>query len=235
MSRLPSLASLACFLLAGALGIVSLLTVTPALAQPKVDAFVSGLHLPLGITTDYTRKAIYVAEGGEGRVIQIDSGKPVPVIVGFPRGPYGPNNSLQVGPSSIRVVGNLSLASIDVGAPQGWDSVVVHSLPESGKPAVEYATSTARLGPMAPRTASRPAGSFSALGTAVYSMVFTSVGDEPQGLLYRALMTNNKWNAATRFVATREAVGAGNPSAILTTSRGEVLVGQSGSLRSAGR
>lgn len=135
----------------------------------------SGLHLPLGITTDYTVQGDLRGGGrGEGRILRIEGDKTIPVVVGFPRRRWA-RNSFQVGPTAIRVVSNMSVASVaslDVALSQAGISSLIPcrartSLADAVLPEPD-------LVPWRRGRPAAPAGGFGALSNGIFALVFTS-------------------------------------------------------------
>lgn len=203
-------------------------------AQVVAEPLLTGLNTPLGVTVDRESGATFVSEAGAGRILRVDGQKTVPVVVGFPTAAYGPGDSLRAGPGALAMIDKQTVVVFDGGAAEGLDAARVYRIPEASQPPVDYAAPLAKLGPFTARGAQRSAVGLGAVAWNQSAVALGGSADEPQGWLYRAIRTGEKWHAATQLIATRELVGRGSPAALATSPRGEVVVGQAGTLDQPG-
>ncbi len=202
-------------------------------AVPKV--LVEDVAQPVGVAVQPETGHIFVAEAGEGRVTRIVDGKLQPVIVGLP--------NWQTNSSPVRLVGlefiDRQTLVLGVSASVGLDAAVcIAQIPEPGSEPLQF-DSLIRLGPLAKTDDS--AGPSEFLGvTASKSAIYVVESNKANRSVLQSNIKNLKnlsqaesFGPVTRLIATKDEVKLQAPAGITLSARGEIVVGQLGTIDQA--
>src|SRR5437762_14111689 len=124
-----------------------------ALAQSaKVEEVVGGLSNPCGVAVQPGTGHVFLTDSANGRVCRVNNGKLEDVITGSPKDTFGKGPFYDIGPLGlIFTPDGKSLIVGDGGYKDGEECVRVYTVPEAGKPALNYEKDTAqKLGPLTP-------------------------------------------------------------------------------------
>src|SRR6476659_7443536 len=134
---------------------ITALIALPALAlaqNAKVEEVIGGLSNPCGVAVQPGSGQVYLTDSANGRVCRVNNGKLEDVITGSPKDVYGKGPFYDIGPLGLVFSSDgKSLVVGDGGYKDGEECVRVYSVPESGKPALNYERDASqKLGPLAP-------------------------------------------------------------------------------------
>src|SRR5213080_4111825 len=124
-----------------------------AIAQnAKVEEVVNSLSNPCGVAVQPGTNQIYLTDSANGRICRVNNGKLEDVITGSPKDTYGKGPFYDIGPLGLVFSSDgKSLIVGDGGYKDGEECVRVYTVPESGKPAINYEKDASqKLGPLAP-------------------------------------------------------------------------------------
>ena len=208
----------------------------PLLADTAPKVVVEKLADPSGIAIQPETGHIFVAESRLGRILRIVDGQPQPVIV------TGPDESVELGadarfrPLGLGFIDRHTLVIGTGNHPRHEAAVYVTQIPDVGADPL-HLDSLLKLGPLHRTDESPELGDFISV-VASKSMVYAAESDErTKGYIFGAEIKDLKqldklesFGQLRRFIATREAAKVPSPSGMTLSSRGEIVVGQTGAL-----
>ncbi|HZN34826.1 MAG TPA: hypothetical protein VFB80_13450 [Pirellulaceae bacterium] len=196
----------------------------------KVETVVGGLSNPCGVAVQPGTGAVVVSDSANGRVCRVDGGKLVDLITGFPKDVFGKGPFYDIGPLGVAFSGDgKSLIVGDGGFKDGEECVRVYTMPEAGKPALNFdKDATAKLGPLAPAEGVLGEGNLYAIAVTPTALYVTCNGDDTKGWVARATIEGTKYGKLERYLPTKEMVEVDAPVGITINKQGDIVVGQFG-------
>ncbi|MFV1965824.1 MAG: hypothetical protein ACC628_10405 [Pirellulaceae bacterium] len=215
------------------LTVTLMLAVAVPLSAAEAEVVLEGLDNPWGVAVQPGTDHVFVSESGAGRVVRVRQDRIHEVIVGFPTGAMQLDPAYQVGPLGLAFLNENTLLVGEGGLAGGKDQVRVFQVPAEDADPLE--ADQAKAGwVLAPAEDAVGEGDFCGLAVSRYFVFAISRGDATQGWVSRARFQNERVSQLERFVATRTVTGVGAPSAITTSPRGEMVVGQMGDTATPG-
>jgi DNA-binding beta-propeller fold protein YncE len=198
--------------------------------EAKVETVVGGLSNPCGVAVQPGTGAIILTDSATGRVCKVDGGKLIDLITGSPKDVYGKGPFYDIGPLGVAFSADgKSLIVGDGGYKDGEECVRVFTMPEAGKPALNYEKdAAAKLGPLGPEGTVLGEGNLYALAITPTALYVTCNGDDTKGWVARATLEGTKFGKLERWLPTKEAVEVDAPVGIAINKQGDVVVGQCG-------
>ncbi len=202
-----------------------------ALAQSaKVEEVVGGLSNPCGVAVQPGTGQVYLTDSANGRVCRVNNGKLEDVITGSPKDVYGKGPFYDIGPLGLVFSSDgKSLIVGDGGYKDGEECVRVYTVPESGKPAINYEKDASqKLGPLTAADGVLGEGNLYGLALTSSALYVTCNGDDTKGWIAKAELNGTKFGKLERWLPTKEAVEVDAPVAITVNRQGDLVVGQFG-------
>lgn len=202
-----------------------------ALAQnAKVEEVVGGLSNPCGVAVQSGTGQVYLTDSANGRVCRVNNGKLEDVITGSPKDVYGKGPFYDIGPLGLVFSSDgKSLIVGDGGYKDGEECVRVYTVPESGKPALNYEKDASqKLGPLTAMDPILGEGNLYGLALTSSALYVTCNGDDTKGWIAKADLNGTKFGKLERWLPTKEAVEVDAPVAITVSKQGDIVVGQFG-------
>ncbi len=196
----------------------------------KFEAVLGGLSNPCGVVVQPETGHVFVADSAAGRVIRIVDGKPQDVVAGFPKDVYGKGPFYDIGPLGLVFLDKTTLVVGDGGFKDGDEFLRVYTLPEAGKPALDFEKDAAKSGPLAAAEGVLGEGNLYGLAATKTAIYVTCNGDDTKGWVAKADITGTKLGKLERFIPTKEAVEVDAPVGVTISPRGEIVIGQMGEI-----
>jgi DNA-binding beta-propeller fold protein YncE len=211
---------------------LTLLASQAAQAQDaKVEEVVGGLSNPCGVAVQPETGHVFVADSAAGRVVRIVDGKVEDVITGSPKDVYGKGPFYEIGPLGLIFLDKNTLVVGDGGYKDGSEFVRVYTVPEAGKPALNFEKDAkATCGPLAAADGVLPEGNLYGLAATPTAIYVTCNGDDTKGWVSKIDIDGTKFGKLERFIPTKEAVEVDAPVGITISPRKEIVVGQMGEI-----
>jgi len=196
----------------------------------KVEQVVGTLSNPCGIAVQPGSGAIYLADSANGRVCRVDNGKLVDVITGSPKDVYGKGPFYDIGPLGLVFTSDgKSLVVGDGGYKDGEECIRVYTVPEAGKPALNFEKDASqKLGPLPAMEGVLAEGNLYGLALTSSALYVTSNGDDTKGWVLKADLNGTKFGKLQRWLPTKEMVDVDAPVGIAINKQGDIVVGQFG-------
>jgi DNA-binding beta-propeller fold protein YncE len=223
---------MATLIVGGGLWLAALIVWSPmAMAEVKTETILSGLNNPCGVAIQPETKHVFVSDSGAGKIIRIVDGKAEDVIVGSPKDIYGKGPMYDIGPLGLLFLDKNTLVVGDGGYKDGEEYVRVYTVPEAGKPALDFDKDTKeKIGPLTMEGDLKPEGNFYALAATPTAIYITSNGDDTKGWVAKIERNGTKFGKLTRGIATKEATEVDAPVGITINAEGQIVVGQMGEI-----
>ena len=200
-----------------------------ALAEDaKVEDVVGGLSNPCGIAIQPGTGHVFVSDSATGRVCRVVDGKLQDVIGGSAKDVYGKGPFYDIGPLGLLFLDQNTLVVGDGGLKDGFEFLRVFTVPEAGKPALDYEKDAKKSGPLEPAEGVVGEGNLYGLAATKTAVYVTCNGDDTKGWIAKADIDGTKLGKLERYIATKEQVEVDAPVGITISSRGEIVVGQMG-------
>src|SRR5262245_55572193 len=160
----------------------------------KLETVVGGLSNPCGVAVQPGTGAVFVSDSARGRVCRVDGGKLVDLITGFPKDVFGKGPFYDIGPLGLAFNGDgKQLIVGDGGFKDGEEYVRVYTVPEAGKPALNFdKDAAAKLGPLAAAEGLLGEGNLYAIAVTPTALYVTCNGDDTKGWVARATIEGTK-------------------------------------------
>jgi DNA-binding beta-propeller fold protein YncE len=217
-----------------ALGFVALasLGLSAFAADAKVEEVVGGLSNPCGVAVQPGSGHVFLTDSANGRVVRVDGGKLHEVITGSPKDVYGKGPFYDIGPLGLVFTSDgKSLIVGDGGYKDGEECIRVYSVPEAGKPALNYEKDASqKLGPLAPADGVLGEGNLYGLALSGSALYVTCNGDDTKGWVAKADLNGTKFGKLERWLPTKEMVEVDAPVGITLNKQGDIVVGQMGEI-----
>ena len=196
----------------------------------KVEEVVGGLSNPCGVAIQPGTGHIFISDSANGRVCRVNNGKLEDVITGSPKDVYGKGPFYDIGPLGlVFTTDGKSLIVGDGGYKDGDECLRVYTLPEAGKPALNYEKDAAqKLGPLAASGETLGEGNLYALALSSSAVYVTCNGDDTKGWVAKADLNGTKFGKLERWLPTKEMVDVDAPVGITINKQGDIVVGQCG-------
>jgi DNA-binding beta-propeller fold protein YncE len=196
----------------------------------KVEQVVGGLSNPCGVAVQPGTGHVFITDSANGRVCRVIDGKLQDVVTGSPKDVYGKGPFYDIGPLGLAFTADgKSLIVGDGGYKDGFECVRVYTVPEPGKPALNYEKdATATLGPLAPAEGMLGEGNLYAIAVTPTALYVTCNGDDTKGWVARAEINGTKFGKLERWLPTKEMVQVDAPVGIAISKQGDIVVGQFG-------
>ncbi len=202
--------------------------------QPKVnvETVLSGLDNPTAVVLRPGTDELLVSESGAGRILSVAVGPPAkatPLVTGFPVGDAPAGLGFKVGPLGIAFIDRNVFVVGSGGSKLGQEVVRLFTIPSAGK-TLTVDSARQSLGPFpASSESSTGEGFFYGVLTLPEMVLVTSHGDDAGYVLRSVSLEGKTFSGLRPLIKTKPLTGAGNPTALAITKRGELVVGQSGS------
>lgn len=195
---------------------------------PAMHVVVEGLDNPCGVAIQPETGIVFVADSGASRIVKIENGVAVDVVVGFKVDIYGKGPQYNIGPLGLLFLDKNTLIVGGGDVPDGEEMLYVFDLTDWKEPIqADNAKSKHNL----PAEGDvKGEGNFYALTLANGSVFVTCNGDDTKGWVSRASIEGNNVSGFERFIATKEATQVDAPVGITTSARGDLVVGQMGEI-----
>lgn len=194
----------------------------------KVEEVVGGLSNPCGIAIQPGTGHVFVSDSATGRVARVVDGKLQDVITGSGKDVYGKGPFYDIGPLGLLFLDQSTLVVGDGGFKDGAEYLRVFTVPEAGKPALDYEKDAKKLGPLEPAEGVVGEGNLYGLAATKTAIYVTCNGDDTKGWIAKVDVDGSKLGKLERYIATKEQVEVDAPVGITISSRGEIVVGQMG-------
>ncbi|HEX5105187.1 MAG TPA: hypothetical protein VFV87_15310 [Pirellulaceae bacterium] len=194
----------------------------------KVEEVVGGLSNPCGIAIQPGTGQVFVSDSATGRVCRIVDGKLEDVIAGSPKDVYGKGPFYDIGPLGLVFTDPNTLVVGDGGFKDGEEYLRVFTVPEGGKPALDYEKDAKKLGPLEKTDDLVGEGNLYGLAATKTAVYVTCNGDDTKGWVSKVDIDGSNFGKLERYIATKEQVEVDAPVGITISSRGEIVVGQMG-------
>lgn len=214
-----------------ALTTLALLTAGTSFAQDaKVEEVISGLSNPCGVAVQPGTGDVFIADSASGRIGRVKNGKLEDVVTGSPKDVYGKGPFYDIGPLGIVFSTDGKTVYVgDGGYKDGDECIRAYTVPESGKPALNYEKEAAqKVGPLAASGDVLGEGNFYALALTPTALYVTSNGDDTKGWVAKADLNGTKLGKLERWLPTKEMVEVDAPVGITISKQGDIVVGQCG-------
>jgi hypothetical protein len=202
--------------------------------QPKVqvDSIISGLDNPTAVVLRPGTDELLVSESGAGRILRVAVGSPAkstPLITGFPVADAPAGLGFRVGPLGIAFIDRNVFVVGSGGSKLGQEVVRLFTMPSADK-TLTVDSAQQSLGPFPASSESTTGeGFFYSVLTLPEMVLVTSHGDDAGYVLRSVSLQGKTFSGLRPLIKTKALTGAGNPTALAITKRGELVVGQSGS------
>jgi DNA-binding beta-propeller fold protein YncE len=218
MSRTFALATIAC------------LAAAAHAQDAKVEEVIGGLSNPCGVAIQPGSNDVFVSDSANGRIVRVKSGKLEDVVTGSPKDVYGKGPFYDIGPLGIVFSSNGKTLYVgDGGYKDGEECIRAYTVPESGKPALNFEKGAAQtVGPLAPSGEVLGEGNFYALALTPTALYVTSNGDDTKGWVAKADVSGTKLGKLERWLPTKEMVEVDAPVGIAISKQGDIVIGQCG-------
>lgn len=211
--------------------VATLATACVASAEVKTETVVSGLNNPCGIAIQPETGHVFVSDSGTGKVVRVVDGKAEDVITGSPKDVYGKGPMYDIGPLGLLFLDKNTLVVGDGGFKDGEEYVRVFTVPEPGKPALNYdKDAKEKIGPLAAEGDVKPEGNLYGLAATPNAIYVTCNGDDTKGWISKIERNGTKFGKLERSIATKEQVEVDAPVAITINAEGQIVVGQMGEI-----
>jgi DNA-binding beta-propeller fold protein YncE len=207
---------------------VCLLAIAQNAPDAKVEEVLGGLSNPCGIAVQPGTGHVFVSDSATGRVGRVVDGKLQDVIAGSAKDVYGKGPFYDIGPLGLLFLDQNTLVVGDGGNKDGDEFLRVFTVPEAGKPALDYEKDAKKSGPLAKTDDMVGEGNLYGLAATKTAVYVTCNGDDTKGWIAKADIDGTKLGELTRAIATKEQVEVDAPVGIAISSRGEIVVGQMG-------
>jgi DNA-binding beta-propeller fold protein YncE len=209
------------------------LAVLPAMAlaqNAKVEEVVAGLSNPCGVAVQPGTNQVFISDSANGRVCRVNNGKLEDIITGSPKDVYGKGPFYDIGPLGIAFTGDgKSIIVGDGGYKDGDECVRVYSVPDAGKPALNFEKDASqKVGPLAAAEGVLGEGNLYGLLLTPSALYVTCNGDDTKGWVAKADVNGTKLGKLERWLPTKEAVEVDAPVAITADKQGNIVIGQCG-------
>ena len=199
--------------------------------EVKVEKVLGGLSNPCGVAIQPETGHVFVADSAAGRVIRIVDGKPEDVITGSPKDVYGKGPMYEIGPLGLVFLDKNTLVVGDGGFKDGEEFIRVYTIPEAGKPALDYEKDAkSKAGPLTGTDEIKPEGNLYGLAATKTAIYVTCNGDDTKGWVSKVDINGTKLGKLERYIPTKEAVEVDAPVGITISPRGEIVIGQMGEI-----
>jgi DNA-binding beta-propeller fold protein YncE len=202
-----------------------------AIAQDaKVTDVVGGLTNPCGVVVQPGTGHVFISDSANGRVCRVIDGKLQDVITGSPKDLFGKGPKYDIGPLGLAFTADgKSLIVGDGGYKDGEECIRVYTIPEVGKPALNYEKDAiAKLGPIAAEGSIVGEGNLYAIAVTPTALYVTCNGDDTKGWVAKADINGAKYGKLERWLPTKEKVEVDAPVGITVSPKGDIVVGQFG-------
>lgn len=222
------------------LGLLVLSTVVPVFGQIEIETVLEGLNNPVAVAIQPGTDAIFVSDSGAGRVVRIDDGIVRDVIVGFPVEDYGKGPAFKIGPLGLAFIDSETLVVGGGGRPDNDDYVRVYSVSEQADALpINALDMETMLGSVSLPAEGETSAEGNFYGLAIsrelttekpIALYVTCNGDDDKGWVGQATIEQRELTNFRRFIPTKEFLQSNAPTAITVSPRGEILIGQMGSI-----
>ena len=199
----------------------------------QVETVVDGLTHPCGLAIQPKTGTVFVADSGAGRIVRVVDGKLEEVVVDFPLDEYGKGPKYKIGPLGLAFIDQDTLIVGGGGNPDDKEIVRVYSIPKPGTDAISADNMEASFGLSASEN-EMAEGNYFGVVLGEFGLYVTCNGDDAQGWITKADVKEKQLSNFRRFIPTTERTQQKAPVAITKNSRGELVVGQMGSVDQAG-
>jgi DNA-binding beta-propeller fold protein YncE len=199
-----------------------------AAEDAKVEDVVGGLSNPCGVAIQPGTGQVFVSDSATGRVARVVDGKLQDVIAGSEKDIYGKGPFYDIGPLGLLFLDQNTLVVGDGGLKDGFEYLRVFTVPEAGKPALDYEKDAQKSGPLEPAEGIVGEGNLYALAANKAAVYVTCNGDDTKGWIAKADIDGTKLGKLERFIATKEQVEVDAPVGITISKEGHIVVGQMG-------
>jgi hypothetical protein len=197
--------------------------------EAKVETVVGGLSNPCGVAVQPDTGHVFISDSAAGRIVRVIDGKLEDVVTGFPKDLFGKGPFYDIGPLGLIFLDKNTLAVGDGGFKDGFEYVRIYTVPEAGKPALDFDKGAkAKCGPIPAADGVVGEGNLYALAATKSAIYITCNGDDTKGWVAKIEINGSKFGNLERFIPTKEAVEVDAPVGITISERGEIVVGQFG-------
>src|SRR6267378_1585311 len=160
----------------------------------KVEDVVGGLSNPCGVAVQPGTNQVFLTDSANGRVCRVVNGKLQDVITGSPKDTFGKGPFYDIGPLGlIFTTDGKSLIVGDGGYKDGEECVRVYTVPEAGKPPLNYEKDASqKLGPLPAAEGVLAEGNLYALALTPTALYVTCNGDDTKGWVAKADINGTK-------------------------------------------
>jgi DNA-binding beta-propeller fold protein YncE len=206
------------------------LALTARAEDVKVQEVIGGLSNPCGVAVQPGTGHVFISDSANGRVCRVVDGKLQDVVTGSPKDVYGKGPFYDIGPLGLAFTADgKSLIVGDGGYKDGAECVRVYTVPEPGKPALNFEKdATATLGPLAAAEGVLGEGNLYAIAVTPTALYVTCNGDDTKGWVAKADINGTKFGKLERWLPTKEMVQVDAPVGIAISKQGDIVVGQFG-------
>jgi DNA-binding beta-propeller fold protein YncE len=194
----------------------------------KVEEVVGGLSNPCGVAIQPGTGHVFVSDSATGRVGRVVDGKLQDVIAGSEKDVYGKGPFYDIGPLGLLFLDQNTLVVGDGGLKDGFEYLRVFTVPEAGKPALDYEKDAKKSGPLEPAEGIVGEGNLYGLAANKAAVYVTCNGDDTKGWIAKADIDGTKLGKLERYIATKEQVEVDAPVGITMSKEGHIVVGQMG-------
>jgi DNA-binding beta-propeller fold protein YncE len=194
----------------------------------KVEEVVGGLSNPCGVAIQPGTGHVFVSDSATGRVGRVVDGKLQDVIAGSEKDIYGKGPFYDIGPLGLLFLDQNTLVVGDGGLKDGFECLRVFTVPEAGKPALDYEKDAKKSGPLEPAEGIVGEGNLYGLAANKAAVYVTCNGDDTKGWIAKADIDGTKLGKLERYIATKEQVEVDAPVGITMSKEGHIVVGQMG-------
>lgn len=201
--------------------------VQPA-SGPVMNLVLDGLDNPSGIAIQPETGTVFVSDSGAARIIKVENGVAVPVVVDFKIDIYGKGPQYNIGPLGLLFLDKNTLVVGGGDVVDGEEMLYVFDLTDMKEPLKASAPKASFKLPAEGEI--KGEGNFYALTQVMGAIYVTCNGDDTKGWVSRAALEGNNVTGFERYLATKEATQVDAPVGITTSPRGELVVGQMGEI-----
>lgn len=200
---------------------------------PKV--VVENVSNPLGLAVQPETGHVFVAEGGEGRVVRIIDGQLQPVVIGLPQVEIQQRTVGPFKPMGLEFIDRRTLVLSVSDIPHLGAAICIAQLPEEvGAEPLDF-DALLRIVPLTKAGDSSGPNYFFGVTASKSAIYVTQNDNEGNGWILQADIKNLKdmsqaesFGQLKRLIATRDTVKVGSPAGITLSARGEIVVGHLG-------
>lgn len=205
-------------------------SVAASAQSAKVEEVVNSLSNPCGVAVQPGTGQVYLSDSANGRVCRVSGGKLEDVITGSPKDTFGKGPFYDIGPLGLVFSSDgKTLVVGDGGYKDGEECLRVYTIPESGKPPLNYEKDASqKLGPLPAMEGVLGEGNLYGLALTSSAVYVTCNGDDTKGWVAKADLNGTKFGKLERWLPTKEAVEVDAPVAITLDKQGNIVVGQFG-------